>query len=75
MSKLLTQSIEANSYSENLKLLIQQTFRTKKINRYEYEKMINILSCQMLHTQDIKSSIESFIIRETNKNMRIDLRA
>lgn len=73
-SKLLDQSIEANSYSEKLMSLIQQFFRTRKINHYDYEKFVNILTCHQLLTNDIKKKLEVYIVEETNKRIHIDVR-
>lgn len=73
-SKLLDKAAEANSYSEKLRILIQSVFRTKKINRYEYERMINILTCNKLLTEDIKGNLERYIVNESNRQIRIDVR-
>lgn len=73
-SQLLDQSIEASSYSEKVVTLIQGIFRTKKINRYEYESLINAITCQRLLTDDIRYKLERFIIEETHKRTRIDVR-
>lgn len=73
-SKLLSKAAEANSYAEKLRILIQSVFRTNKINRYEYERMINILTCHTLLTEDIKDNLESYIVSESNRQIRIDVR-
>ena len=62
--KILDQTIEAESYSQKLLMHIQHVFRTKKINPYEYERMVNILTCHMLITEDIKKKIEKHIQTE-----------
>lgn len=54
--------------------LIQQVFRTKKINRYDYEKFVNVLTCHQLLTNDIKKTLEVYIIEETNKKIHFDVR-
>lgn len=73
-SQLLDQTIEASSYSEKLIALIQGIFRTKKINPYEYESLINVATCQMIITDDIKYKLERMIVEEAHKKIRIDVR-
>lgn len=73
-SNLLKMAAEADSYSHNLKVKIQMVFRTNKINRYEYEHMINLLTCSLLLTKNIKNDLEKYITDESNSQMRIDIR-
>lgn len=72
-SKLIDSVTEANSYSRLLLTMIQSVFRTKKINRYEYESMINLLTCQTLIAEDIKKNLETYI-NESYKQMRVDVK-
>lgn len=73
-SQILDQVIESNSYSQKLLIDLQHIHRTKKIGSYEYNRMINILSCQMLLIDDVKASITRFISEETAKKLRFDAR-
>jgi hypothetical protein len=62
-------------YSEQLLALVRKEFRTQKINMYDYERFINILTCLNLQTDETRESIKEFINIETEKHIAsIDIR-
>lgn len=73
-AKLLDQAKEARSYAEKLVISIQGVFRTKKINRYEYERLINLATCHQLLNEDMSKSLQRCIAEDVNKRVKIDVR-
>lgn len=59
-------------YSNQLLELIKKEFRTRAIDKYDYERFINILTCLKLQTEESRKDVEDFIRR--NKLISIDLR-
>jgi hypothetical protein len=61
-------------YADQLLTLVKKEFRTKKIDVYDYERFINVLTCLNLQTEETRKNIETFIQRVTNKRFQIDIR-
>lgn len=74
-AKILDQTTEANKYCNILLIKIRQIFRTRKINSYEYESLINLLSCNMLLNEDIQKKVKKYIDEESDRQIKhIDIR-
>lgn len=69
-SQILDQVMEANDYTNKVSILVRQIFRTKKISSYEYERLINMLSCNILINHDIQKNIKNYI--ETESEIQIN---
>lgn len=59
-------------YSNQLLTLVQTQFRTRKIDKYDYERFINILTCLTLQTDESKRKIDDYIRKEQSKYVSID---
>lgn len=73
-AKLLDQAKDARQYAEKLVIAVQGIFRTKKINHYEYERLINLATCHQLLNEDMSKQLERCIAEDTNKRLQIDVR-
>lgn len=74
-SKLLDHTIEQEEYSNKLLIAIQNIYRARKINIYDYERMINLLTCHMLINDKIRNTIRSQIEKDTIARInQIDIR-
>lgn len=68
------ENTKISAYSKELLILVQKEFRTRKINIYDYERFINLLTCLNLQTESTRKNIEQFIQRQANLRMKIDMR-
>ena len=62
------------AYKEQLLNLVRKEFYKRNIDKYDYERFINILTCLSLLTDDMKCKINDFIERESRKHTYIDVR-
>lgn len=62
-------------YSNQLLELIKKEFRTRAIDKYDYERFINILTCLKLQTEESRKDVEDFIRRTKLHKVSLDLRA
>ncbi|MBG9585541.1 hypothetical protein [Cytobacillus firmus] len=72
-SKLHDDNKRIDLYSNQLLELIKKEFRTKAIDKYDYERFINILSCLKLQTEESRKYVEDFIRRTKLNKISIDL--
>ncbi|WP_282154817.1 hypothetical protein [Cytobacillus gottheilii] len=73
-AKIFDDTTRVRNYSEQLLSLVRKQFSTRKIDKYDYERFINILTCLNLQTDSVKSDIESLINREQPKRIHFDVR-
>ena len=73
-AELLEQVLESDSYSQKLLVDLQHIHRIKKIGPYEYNRLVNILSCQMLLIEDVRKKITNYITEETTRKLKFDVR-
>lgn len=62
------------AYKEQLLNLVKKEFYKRNIDKYDYERFINILTCLSLLTDDMRYKINDFIERESRKHVFIDVR-
>lgn len=72
-AKLFDDNKRIDSYSNQLLELIKKQFRTRTIDKYDYERFINLLTCLKLQTEESRKDINDFI-REKNHYTSIDVR-
>lgn len=60
-------------YSSQLLELVKKEFRTRKIDIYDYERFVNILTCLNLTADDSRNAINDFIQMEHRKRIKIDV--
>ncbi|MDQ0412883.1 hypothetical protein [Mesobacillus stamsii] len=72
-AKLFDDNKRIDSYSNQLLELIKKQFRTRTIDKYDYERFINLLTCLKLQTEESRKDINDFI-KETNHYTSIDVR-
>lgn len=74
-AKISDENKRIQYYSNQLLDLVKKEFRTRKINVYDYERFVNILTCLNLTVDDTRKDIDEFIIRETKLrvNTKIDV--
>ncbi|MGD6940946.1 hypothetical protein ACQCT6_02760 [Cytobacillus gottheilii] len=73
-AQIFDDTTRIRNYSEQLLSLVRKQFSTRKIDKYDYERFINILTCLNLQTDSVKSDIESLINREKPKRIHFDVR-
>lgn len=61
-------------YKEQLLTLVKKEFYKRNIDKYDYERFINILTCLSLLTDDMKNKLNDIIERESKKKNHIDVR-
>lgn len=61
-------------YKEQLLTLVKKEFYMRNIDKYDYERFVNILTCLSLLTDDMKNKLNDFIDRESKKSIYIDVR-
>lgn len=72
-ANILYRSKEAAHYTDLLLKQVQRLFRTSKINRYDYETIINVLNCNMLVTEDITKQLEDYLTELSDRRLHIDM--
>lgn len=72
-AKIFDDNKRIDLYSTQLLDLIKKQFRTRAIDKYDYERFINLLTCLKLQTEESRQDINDFI-RETNNYSSIDVR-
>ena len=74
-AKVYDDTTKIKIYSEKLLSLVKKQFITRKINQYDYENFINILTCLCLQTDEIREALDDFMKLETIRELkRIDLK-
>jgi hypothetical protein len=63
-----------NHYSEQLLKLVKKEFSLRKIDMYDYERFINILTCLSLQSEEIRKDLGELIRQQVDKSQHIDLR-
>lgn len=72
-AKIYDDNKRIDLYSSQLLELIKKQFRTRTIDKYDYERFINLLTCLKLQTEESRKDINDFI-RKSNNYPSIDLR-
>lgn len=74
LAKVHDDNTRIKSYSKDLLDLVKKEFATRKIDLYDYERFINILTCLNLQTEETKKEIDSFIRQYNFVQPLIDVR-
>jgi hypothetical protein len=72
-AKIFDDNKRIDSYSNQLLELIKKQFRTRSIDKYDYERLINVLTCLKLQTEESRKDINDFI-RDYKHYPSIDIR-
>jgi hypothetical protein len=72
-AKISDENKRIKYYSNQLLDLVKKEFATRKINMYDYERFINILTCLNLTVDDTRKEIDEFIRYETAKRVKINV--
>lgn len=72
-AKIFDDNKRIDSYSNQLLELIKKQFRTRAIDKYDYERFINLLTCLKLQTEESRNDINDFI-RDYKHYPQIDVR-
>lgn len=72
-AKISDENKRIKYYSSQLLELVKKEFATRRIDMYDYERFINILTCLNLTVDDTRKDIDDFIRLETRKRVKIDL--
>ncbi len=72
-AKIFDDNKRIDSYSNQLLELIKKQFRTRAIDKYDYERFINLLTCLKLQTEESRNDINDSI-RDYKHYPQIDVR-
>jgi hypothetical protein len=72
-AKISDENKRIKYYSNQLFDLVKKEFATRRIDMYDYERFINILTCLNLTVDDTRKDIDDFIKLETRRRVKIDL--
>lgn len=72
-AKISDENKRIKQYSNQLLDLVKKEFATRRIDMYDYERFINILTCLNLTVDDTRKDIDDFIKLETSRRVKIDL--
>jgi len=72
-AKIFDDNKRIDSYSNQLLDLIKKQFRTRAIDKYDYERFINLLTCLKLQTEESRKEINDFI-KQSQHYPSIDLK-
>ncbi|MEF7566341.1 hypothetical protein V4V35_25460 [Bacillus infantis] len=61
-------------YSEQLLKLVKKEFSLRKIDKYDYERFINILTCLSLQSDEIRQDLSELIRLQIDNSIHIDVR-
>ncbi|MFC5732181.1 hypothetical protein [Cytobacillus gottheilii] len=73
-AQIFDDTTRIRNYSEQLLSLVRKQFSTRKIDKYDYERFINILTCLNLQTESVKSDLVSLINREKPRKIHFDVK-